>query len=565
MKRRIILGLFILLILAMAIFLLYRSGFREGQVILKIEAPEEAVSGEEIEYKLIVENRNNFDLKNTKLSFSYPDGSIGLNENGQPLSSLLNNLDLDSLESREKKEFILRALINGEKGETKKAKAGLTYSPSNLNSVFQKNADASTTISKASIFLTLSAPPSVLSGQRVQVSLDLRNETENDFENLQVMLFYPDGFIFRKGTPLPSEGSNVFDLVFLKSGDGQRISVEGDISGFEKEGKKFTAVLRKKIGDRFFDIQKTQILLTVSTPLLSTDVSVNNSKDYIAGAGDKLRYMVNFANNSNNNFSALELSVKLEGQMFDFAGLKSDGFFDQNTKTILWNAAVEPLLSNLAPNQKGEVLFEIDLKRDFPRAFGKDYSLKASSLIQTSSVPPGFDLDKISASANLITRIKSKTEFTSKAFYNDSVFPNSGPIPPRVSQKTTYTIHWKIVNEGNDLTNVRVISFLLPGISWENKFNVIPSQSDIRYDPSLGRVSWTIPTVPAGTGIISPVFEAVFQVGITPSINQVNQAPEILKETKLEAVDNFTKESVNLNQPAINTQFGVDSPGTVQQ
>lgn len=565
MRRRITIGLFIILILGTAIFLLYRSGFREGQVILKIEAPGEAVSGEEIEYKIIVENKNNFDLRETKLSFSYPDGAIALGEDGQPLNSLLSNLDLNSLESREKKEFILRAVINGEKGGTKKAKVSLTYGPSNLNSVFQKNAEASTTISKASISLTLSAPPSVLSGQRVQVSLDLRNESENDFENLRVAFSYPDGFTFRKGTPLPSEGGNVFDLVSLKSGDGQRISVEGDISGFEKEGKRFTAVLRKKIGGSYFDVQKTQILLLVSTPLLSTDVSVNDSKDYIAGAGDKLRYIIKFANNSNNNFSALELRVKLEGQMFDFAGLKSNGFFDQNTKTILWNAAAEPLLSNLAPNQKGEVLFEINLKQDFPRTFGKDYSLKASSLIQTSSVPPGFDLDKISASADLITRIRSKNEWTSRAFYNDSVFSNSGPIPPRVGQKTTYAIHWKIINEGSDLTNVRVTSFLLPGISWENKFNVIPSQSDIRYDPSLGRVSWTVPTVPAGTGIVSPVFEAVFQVGITPGLNQVNQAPEILKETKFEAVDNFTKEDVNISQPGINTQFGVDSPGTVQQ
>ncbi len=565
MRRRIFIGIIVLLVLGISIFLLYKSGFREGQVILKIEAPGEVVSGKEIEYKLIVENKNNFDLRETKLSFSYPEGAIGLDENGKPLNSLLSNLDLDSLKSREKKEFILRALINGEKGETKKAKANLTYSPSNLNSVFQKNAEASTTISKASISLTLSAPPNVLSGQRVQVSLDLRNEIGNDFENLQVKLSYPDGFTFRKGTPLPSEGSDIFNLASLKQGDGQRITVEGDISGFEKEGKRFTAALRKKIGDRYFDIQKTQILLLVSTPLLSTDVSINNSKDYIAGAGDKLKYTIKFANNSNNNFSALELSVKLEGQMFDFASLKSNGFFDQNTKTILWNAAAEPLLSNLAPNQKGEVSFEINLKQDFPRAFGKDYSLKASSLIQTSSVPPDFDLDKISASASLITRIKSKTDWTSKAFYNDSVFSNSGPIPPRVGQKTTYAIHWKIINEGNDLTNVKVISFLLPGISWENKFNVIPSQSDIRFDPSLGRVSWTIPTVPAGTGIVFPVFEAIFQIGITPGLNQVNQAPEILKETKLEAVDNFTKESVNLNQPGINTQFGVDSPGTVQQ
>ncbi|MEK7659439.1 MAG: hypothetical protein AAB338_02180 [Patescibacteria group bacterium] len=553
MKKRIIIGLLIFLIFGAAIFLLYRSGFREGNVILKIEAPEEAVSGEEIKYKLIVENRNNFGLRDAKLSFSYPGGTIWFNQEGQPSDSLINNFDSAGLQSRERKEFILRAVLTGEKGEIKKAKAGFTYSPSNIRSVFQKSAEAGTTISKVSIPLTLSGPPNVLPGQLAQVSLDLRNETENDFKDLEAVFFYPDGFTFKKASLSPNQGNSVFNLPLLKSGEGVRISIEGNVSGFEKESKRFIVVLKRKIDGKFFDLQKAQVFLIVSSPLLAVDVSLNDSKDYIAGAGDKLKYKIRFSNNSDNNFSALELSVKLEGQMFDSASLKTSGFFDQNSKTILWNAAVEPALANLTPNQSGEVSFMINLKPDFPKAFGKNYSLKAGSLIQTSSVPPDFNLDKITASAELITKVKSKTDFISKAFYNDSVFPNTGPYPPQVGQKTTYAIHWKIVNEGNDLTNVRIVSSLLPGISWEDKIKVTPTQSDLNYNPSTGQVSWSIPTVPAGTGIVSPVFEAVFQVGVTPSVNQSGQNLEILKEAVLEGVDNFTKDKINLNQPSLNT------------
>ena len=553
MTSRIIIGLLVLLILGAAVFLLYRSGFSEGNVILKVEAPDQALSGEEIEYRVIIENRNNFDLNGTKLSLFYPGGTIWFNEEGRPFNSSINNLDSAGVGSRERKEFILRAVLNGEKGEVKKIKAEFIYKPSNLRSVFQKSAEAGTTISKVSIPLTLSGPPNILSGQLVQVSLDLRNETENDFKDLEVVFSYPDGFIFKKASLLPDQGNNVFNLPFLKSGEGLRISIEGNVSGFEKESKRFTAALKKKIDGKFFDFQKAQVLLTVSSPLLALDISMNDSKDYISGAGDRLRYKIKFSNNSENNFSALELSVKLEGQMLELASLKTSGFFDQNSRTILWNAAAEPALANLAPGQSGEVFFEINLKPDFPKAFGKNYSLKAGALIQTSSVPPDFNLDKITAAAELITKVKSKTDFTSKAFYNDSVFPNLGPVPPQVGQKTTYTIHLKIVNEGNDLTNVRIVSSLLPGISWENKFKVTPTQSDLNYNSSTGQVSWSVPTVPAGTGVVSPVFEAVFQVGITPSLNQSGQNLEILKEAVLEAVDNFTKEKINLSQPGINT------------
>ncbi len=543
----------VLLIFGTAIFLLYRSGFREGNVILKIEGPEEAASGEEIEYRIIIENRNNFDLNDTRLSLSYPGGTIWFNQDSQPLNSPINNLDSSGLESRERKEFILRAVLTGEKGEIKKAKAEFTYSPASIRSVFQKSAEAGTTISRVSVPLILSGPPNVLPGQSVQVSLDLRNETEKDFEDLQVVFSYPDGFSFKKASLLPGQGNNVFNLPLLKSGEGLRITVEGDISGFEKEGKKFFASLKKKIDGKFFDFQKVQVLITVSSPLLVLDVSVNNSKSLIAETGDRLNYEIKFSNNSDNNFSALELSAKLEGQMFDLATLKTSGFFDQNAGTILWNAAAEPALANLAPNQSGEVSFEIDLKPDFPKTLAKNYSLKAGSSIQTSSVPPDFNLDKITASAELVTKIKSKADFFSRAFYNDPVFPNTGPNPPQIGQKTTYTIHWKIVNEGNDLTNIRIVSSLFPGISWENKTKITPGQPDLNYNPSTGQISWSIPTVPAGTGTVSPVFEAVFQIGATPSVNQSVQDLKILKEAVFEAVDNFTKEKINLSQPSLNT------------
>lgn len=572
MARRIFIGFFILLVLVISIFLLYRSGFREDQIDFKIEGPEETVAGEEIEYKVIIENKNNFSLDDIKLSFFYSENSIPLNQDGQPLGSLVSNLDLDNLESRGKKEVVFKTALSGERGEIKKAKAILTYTPSNIRSTFQKNAEIATSILKTPIPLTLSGPPNVLSGQKVEVTLDLRNETNKDLENLLVLFTYPDGFKFARSNPLVSEGNDLFILSFLKAGEGARITIEGEISGFEKEGKRFAVVLRKKFGDKYFDFQKTETLLNISTPLLTTEVlvqgertaSLDDLKNYIAQAGDRLNYKIKFSNNSDDNFSALELTAKIEGQMFDLATIKTNGFFDSNTRTILWNAAASPLLSNLGPNQGGEVFFEVGLKNEFPKVFTKNYSLKVSSLIQTFSVPPDFHLDKISAMADLVIRVKSKTNFTSEAFYNDSVFSNSGPVPPRVGQKTTYTIHWKIINEGNDLTNVRITSSLFPGISWENKTKIIPTQSDLDYNPSTGRISWIIPTVPAGSGAVSPAFEAVFQIGVTPGLNQVSQSAQIMKEVEFEAVDNWTKEGTEFNLTGISSSTISDSSGAIQ-
>ena len=566
MSRRPLVIFFLIVVLALAGLFFFRNGFQEGRVVFEIEAPDRARAGEEIEYRIKIENKNESGIIDAKISFFMPEGSIPLDDDGNVLNSLTKIIETGVLQGGETREYLLKTVLAGEKGEIKRAKASFSYRPSGIQSVFKKDIEAATTISSLSVSLALSAPPSILPGQRVQVTLDLRNETDGDFEDMQVLFSYPDGFFFRTAAPGPSQGNNIFAVNSLKAGEGKRIAIEGDISGFEKEGKRFNAVLRKKIGDRFVDFQKTQILLIVSSPLLSLDVSVNGKKDFVARAGDRLRYEIEFSNNSENTFSALELAVKLEGQMFDLAALQSSGFFDQNSRTVLWNAAAEPLLSSLAPGKRGKVFFEIDLKDDFPNTFGaKNFFLKVSPVLKTSSVPPVFGLDQISTSASLITRIASKTSFTSEAFYNDSAFANSGPVPPRVGQKTTYTVHWKIASEGNDLTNVRVVSSLPPGITFENRSKTVPqSAGELDYNSATGRLSWSAPTVPAGSGTVSSAFEAIFQIGITPGVNQVGQSIDLTKETDFEAIDNFTKENIMLTQSRITTSTVVDSPGTVQ-
>lgn len=568
MSRRLLIVLFFIIVLVLAGLFFFRSGFQEGRISFEIEAPDTIRAGEEIEYRVRLENKNETDIANARISFFFPEGSVPLDEKGNAMTSLTKIIEIGALEGGGTKEYFLKAILTGEKGGIKRAKASFSYSPSDIKSVFKKDAEAATTISSLSVSLDLSAPPAVLSGQRLQLALDLRNETESDFEDMQVLFFYPDGFVFRTASPAPSQGNNVFKVDSLKAGEGKRMTIEGDISGFEKEGKRFNAVLRKKIGDRFVDFQKTQTILTVSSPLLTLGISVNGEgeKELVAKTGDRLRYEVEFSNNSESNFSALELAVKLEGQMFDFATLRSGGFFDQNSQTILWNAAAEPLLSSLAPGRSGKIFFEVELKDDFPNIFGaKNFFLKVSPVLKTSSVPPDFGVDEISASASLITKISSKTDFTSEGFYNDPVFANSGPVPPKAGQKTTYTVQWRIVNKGNDLIKVLIVSALPPGVIFENRSKTTPQPAGIlEYNSATGRLSWSMTTVPAGSGTVSGVFEAIFQISITPGVNQAGQAVDLIKEITFEAVDNFTKEDIMLTRPKISTSTISDAPGTVQ-
>ncbi|MFH1222839.1 MAG: hypothetical protein V1647_00675, partial [Pseudomonadota bacterium] len=45
-----------------------------------------------------------------------------------------------------------------------------------------------------------------------------------------------------------------------------------------------------------------------------------------------------------------------------------------------------------------------------------------------------------------VTKVSSKMELVQKGYYQDEVFGNSGPVPPRVGEPTTYTIMWYVKN-----------------------------------------------------------------------------------------------------------------------
>jgi len=538
----------ILAIFAVVNFLIGRVPFREGNVVLSIELPETIVAGEELEYKVRIENKNKVNLLNTQLDFFYPEKSVVFDEQNNVLDSLIRNIDIGTIKSKSVKEISLKSIVTGERGEIKKVKAVLTYNIPSTHSTFEKVAEEGLTISRLRILTTFVGPPSAISGQGIQLIFDFRNEGDNNLNDLRVRLIYPDKFDFSKSSPLPSENNNVWDISVLEAGNGKRVVVDGKISGSENETKIFTAILQKKFGDKFVDLQRNTTQLVISSPLLSVKTFVNDKEEeLVAKAGETLNYVIKFKNNSSVNLSALELKSTLSGNMFDFSTIDTDGFFDEATRTILWNAAVNSLLSNLGPNQGGEVRFKVRLKNDFPKVFGaKNLFVRVDAVLETPTVPPDFHLEKISAKDTLITKIASRVNFEQIAFYNDSEIKNSGPVPPRVGEKTTYTIHWQIENEGNDLVNVRVSSFLMPGITWENKFKTIPNQPSPTYDSRTGEIVWSLPVVPAGSGSYLPKFELIFQVGLIPSSNQVGEFVDILKDINFEAVDNFTNEKIKL-------------------
>lgn len=557
--------LFILAIAVVAIgfVMLFFGSFRESGVVLEIEALEQIQSGEEVTYKVRYKNESDVKLENVHFSFLYPLDSVVIRD-GRIKESLTENIELDDLDSGTEGEMEFRAFVVGDTGDIRVAKARLTYQPSGVRSEFDKEASFSTTITSFAIPLTLSTPPSAISGQEVRYTLDYRNESDTDFAKMRIKFKYPDGFNAVDFKPTPDVGTDVWNLSSLGRGGSGRIEVVGTLIGREDEEKTISATLQREVDGNFVDFEKTRTTTVISSPPLLVSVKVNGKSDYIAKPGDRLRYEISFTNTSRSILRGVNLSAKLEGAAFDKSAYEGDGFFDAAASIVLWNASNIPILADLQPGQSAEAKFNISLHDPLPMQSGaKNFFVRVTASLETTNVPKEFGLDKLVVSQDLLTKIATNLNFIQTAHYSDPAagFANTGPVPPRVGQQTTYTIHWTIDGTSNDVVNAKIVGFLPPGVTWTGNMTVNANQPQIVYDAGSGKVSWNVQVVPAGTGTILPKYIAIFQVAIIPTTAQLGREMELMRQSDFEGQDGFTKEKVEKFAFPITTDDVVDQKG----
>jgi hypothetical protein len=104
---------------------------------------------------------------------------------------------------------------------------------------------------------------------------------------------------------------------------------------------------------------------------------------------------------------------------------------------------------------------------------------------------------------------------------------------------------------------VKVVSSLPSGLRWTG--NVYPKNEKIVYNERTNQIIWDVGDVAAGVGILDPVREVEFQVGVTPQANQVGEPVVLINKSNLTAKDNFTNEDVSLTSEQRNSELPEDS------
>jgi hypothetical protein len=422
----------------------------------------------------------------------------------------------------------------------------LKYRPKNLKAFYESKTTFTTKIKLVPLTLGFDLPSKTESGREIQFFLNYFSNSDWPLSNLRVKIEYPSGFEFVKSQPQALEKTE-WDLPVLNKAEGGRIEVRGKLSGEIREQKIFKATLGLWQEGKFILLKE----IAKGTEILKTSLSIfqqiNGDSQYIANPGDILHYEVFFRNLGEEPFENLFLVSKLEGRAFDFETIKTEsGQFNKGDNSIVWDWRDIPKLRFLGQGEEGKVEFWINLKKDWQISSPQDKNFSLKNKIILSQAKEEFE-----------TKINSKLEISQKGYFNDEIFGNSGPIPPKVGESTTYTIIWQAKNYYNDVKNVKVRAVLPSEVKLTGK--IFPEDSKITFDSQSREIVWEVGDLGPGTGILNQGPNVSFQVSFTPASYQIGQTPGICGLAKISGEDDWTGKTLEATAPAVNTSLPNDS------
>lgn len=553
-----------ILIVASAIFLItvilggtgfyfWLTSFKKSRVDFDISGPTQAASGEQTAYLISYWNNTNQVLQNAVLTIRYPQEALVSS------GKLIQNIDLGNIGvGGGGKQEINLAFVGSDKS-IQKLQAILSYKPQNTSSAFENEAVKEVAINGSALGLDFKAPETVLPNVRSSYVVHYKNNTDKVFKNVSVEAVYHQNFSFASSEPAPSKGNNEWNLGDLNPKEEGDIKMMGTLRNSDGANFEFTIGVRES--GKFFKFNSARAQVNIANLPLEVSVSLYSQESSSVNLSDFLQFKISYKNNASISLADVILKAKLDGLMYDFSTLKTDGFYNGSDNTITWNAGNKPEFKNLESGAASEVEFQVNVKSRYVlRTFrDKNFSLNVLATMETPTMPPNLAVNSLSVSSDLAVKVNTRAEVKTKGYYYDSVLKNSGPLPPKVGQTTTYTIHWQITNYSNDLDKVIVKTILPEGVSWLNK-KAGAGASTLEYNDRTNELIWNVGKIQAGTNVLLDPYEVIFQVGLTPSVRNINSAMTVINESNLIAEDAFTGVGITATSLVLQTDMPSD-PG----
>jgi hypothetical protein len=163
-----------------------------------------------------------------------------------------------------------------------------------------------------------------------------------------------------------------------------------------------------------------------------------------------------------------------------------------------------------------------------------------------------------------ITKISSKIEITQRGYFEDEIFGNSGPLPPEVGKRTTYTVMWHVKNYYSDVKNAKVKAVLPSNVKLTGDIFPEEEVSKFSFDSESREIVWVVGDIERGVGISKPGLTIGFQLEFKPNESQKGQVAEIISQARITAEDSWTETTIENLADSIDTTLP-DDPSVTEE
>lgn len=520
--------------------------------------------GEELSLIIGITNRNNASLDLVDLVVEYPKGSTtGLPSDVERFRASLGSIPAGAVRNEN-----VKLVLYGEQGSVRPIKVAIEYRVAGSNAIFVKEKPYEVSINSTPINLLVEAPATISPNQNIALNIKSILNSTKPASNIMLKVDYPVGFQFTSSVPEPSLGNNIWNMGDFAPGVERAISISGKmIDVFDGEEKSFriwsgsqSTTDKSSIGVVFNSSTHT---VMVKRPFIEASLSVNGiyQREYTTNSSTPIQGTINWSNNLDNKIDDLVIRAKISGNAFNEKTITAEqGIYDSLQDTIIWDKFSQSQFAEINPGDFGAVEFTVNPIPIFSPADGiiKDPHINIDVSISGKQLVEGYEPQELNNSDSKVVKITSDLGISGKALYNSGPFTNTGPIPPKVEQETTYTITWSLSNTSNNISKAEVRAILPPWVRFMGMIS--PAGENLTYNSSSREMVWNIGRIPKGTGITTPGRSVSFQIGFIPLFSQLNTIPVLVNDAVLTAHDDFANVGVKVSAPSLRTDLKGD-PG----
>jgi hypothetical protein len=556
---KILIGAFVFFLIALGytFFVFNHEPNQAGHDInISINSPVSISSGENFTFDVIIENKNDLPMQSIDLAIEYPEGtregsdvSINLPRERKDIGEI--GADTFLRETRD-------VFLFGDEGETKEIEVKLVYRIPDSNAVFEKRKIFEVVLKSTPVRMNVATVKEITAGQPLTFDVEIVSNSNESLDNIIVKAEYPFGFIFGNSTIPTGDSDNVWYIDKIDPKEKITFTITGDIQGQSNELKffKFETGLKDEerddeVGVLFASTGKT---ISVQRPFLEIDLAIEGDNSSVINLDPDTinRMTVSYRNNTQSVIKDAELVLKLDGIALDKTSVVADkGFYNSSDNTIVWNKTTYGNFEQLDVGEGGTLELSFRSKPLTGNERFKNPEITFSAQVKGRRVQEEEVPEEIVSEVFKTVRYNTVVLYDQNSLYYDGPFQNSGPIPPKAEEETTYTIMFALSNSSNRISR-GTLEMILPNYVYF-KDQIWPSGQEVTYKQVDRKVTWDIGEIKENVGYNADKIEMAFQVGFIPSVTQSGSAPVLVEGIKFIGTDLFTGEQIVVEGDIITT------------